>query len=583
MSATVLQQTFGALETLAFTLPGAAGPVASALLHIFGSVFDPEEPDPNKAILDAIQNGFNHLQNNSVKTLISESQNYVDDLDNWITNIQGRTDLDSTATLRTIIPDFDDFDKPITTLDPIINKLNVTIESKDSTIKWMPNPQYLPLAKAQLSMLITLRVSIVCLLNFRVLLQERLAVILNDSDQDIDKQEALSALELLSTYYVSLRVAISNMTDTSTIANIRAQCDQIKANVVANVGSVISGGSDPYYFDRTAAKYYFYLDETGTVRDRQVNVYDNSPTPGGVPTFRLLSDKKTAVDASRTKYIVDLQAQVDVFKNEQVSIYEHVQKLAEDTTISPNPPAAKPQVDYDSDTGWLGAWQHTGKFVRYAIGFIGTQALVPPPGSKLLQHSDWHQCIQPSSFCPVITLPNDPNKMAVGRIVYRDVADDTSGTNLITLSIRIPNVTQLALTDLLPVNDDDVCPNVLIPPILWAENYATSQTGKTWPSSYRVRYRYKLQKSIGGKLCTSLDWSPWSAPRPVHGQDIDTEGYYNNQSYYSSQLLIPDPGDSSCTFILQRQFKGQNSVEIASSVSKAKQAGMLFLSDQAGV
>lgn len=584
MSASPVQQTLNALETLAFILPGPWGPVASAGIHLFGTLFNPDQKDdPAKPILDAIKNGLSDLQKNTTLNNIKEAQNYLSTLDNWVGKTSNRPDLESVSTLTTLIKAMADLDDPITDLDKVINKLDVDVATNLS--------QYLNLSQTKISTLVSLRVSMVSLLNFRVLLQQRLVNALKDSNLPNDQARVIDELRFLATYFVSLQTyGIQALTDPAAVNKLKTACDDVRDQAIQNVQDVQAEGSAPTEFTPNDAVSYYFVDDTGT-KHSETNAYDSDTVStyvnGGfaVTTNYYLRppDKRPAATSARNSYIADLSTRCDTFRDQQASIFETAQTLAAGTTGSPTVSVKGPDVDYTVDTKWTGAWKHTKKYVSYAVVFVGPEGWVPDFSRAI--YSDWIECKLGSSYCPVISLPTDP--YAKGRIVLRSVADDSHGNNAQTTVLSVDNATQTEFTDLDPDNQDDVCPNVFVPPVYWAANYLYTQAGRTWPDPYRVRYRYRWQKTIGGKVCSSVQWSPWGLPRAFGGQDIDSKGFLYNPSYYSFQLLVPDPYDAKSSFVLQRHFANQpvpddDNPGIRCRVSNAKRGGMLFLSDNEG-
>jgi hypothetical protein len=581
LAASGVQQSISALETIAFVLPGPWGPIASAALHIFGAAFSPNEADPNQPVLDAIKAGLNDLQSNATLNKIQEAQNYLATLDRWVNVV---ATYDTIALLDYYIGKMDDFDRPISDIDKVINALDVNVTTS------LPN--YLDLAQGIISTLISLQVSVLSIRNLRVLLQQRLVGLLQDSVQPKDQARVSAETEDLLIYYSSLRdFGIKPMVDPQTALTLKTRCDTIKAVMVAKVGAVTKSGYPPTPGSIGSAnrESYSYTDENGNVRDTLQNSYRLStisvPTNHGsiqVPAYVLVPpDQRAAVDALRTKYIQRLEASCDAFRDDQMSVYDAAKKLAAATRVAPPAPGPNPpDVVYGFDTGWAGAWKFAGKFVRYAIAYVGDQNVVPDE-SELI-YSDWTACTQPDSVCPVVTLPVDAMGLAVSRIVYRDIADTAAGTNSVMSQFTIPNAAQTRLVDLFPVDADDVCPNVTTPPVAWNCVHDANNPKRTWPEPYRVRYRYRLQKTVKGVVCTSLDWSPWCVPLSHSGVDVDSSGFLYIAGYYGAVLTVPDPHDANCTFVLQRERKDQGVREIKCTFGKAPAFGTFYLTDDDG-
>lgn len=575
-----LKQSMDALETIAFVLPGPWGPIASAALHILGGQLDPDQPDPNKPVLDAIKNGFANLDSAMAQNAINKGSKTIGKVKDWIKTTEAMDDLDTNPTsVQSVIDDIGDFDKPFTNYNQIEVEVDLAIDKSAKN--------YLDLKKAQISSLIGLRMCCACVLNYRVLLQQKLVTMHQESDEQEDRAKVLDDMRYLETYYARLKAYIeTEITDPSVLKEFESQCDEMKQTLTSRIGPVQRDGSDPYVFNPSARVSYYYVDtaDPNTKLDQTDNTYDYHPARttftgkfvSVAPAFwTLAQDMRAHVEQLRRDRLARLAKECDDFKAESTNVLATAQSIMADTKADPAPPSKKPEVDYDNDTDWNNAWQFTGKYVRYAVLFQGsTRNTLASP------HSDWHHCTEGSSCCPSVSLPADSSGLAIARIVHRDVADDPSSKAAVTYVVPVPNMTDDSLVDLCPVDDGDVCPNAPISPILMYCNYNADEPKRTWPDPYRVRYRYSYQRTIGGKVCRSLSPSPWFVQTRNGGNDFDADSYFYSKAYYSAQLLVPHI--EGCDFVLERQFKGEDPKVIKSRTAAAAQAGMIFLEDDEG-
>lgn len=582
MPRTALDQTFNALETIAFVLPGPWGPIGSAALHLlggfFGGIFDPEQPDPNKPVLDAIDTLGKTLETFQIENNIKESTNYIASLRSWLADTSTYDDLDSNpATLLRVIDSIhQDLDGPVNQIDRVINHLDIDIPK---------NSGYEAISQAKLSTLIGLGVSMASILNFRVLLRQKLVTLYRESDEKQDQEALLGATRDLEADFVAAHAFIkSHIASQAAIDDIESRCDSIKTTLQGHITPVTrSGGSPSVFHPHNAVRYWFINAMTG-----ESHGYGNTyqldspgPTPPGLaipppPTWTETHDARADAEAARAAIIAAIAARCDSFKNDALKTLRTAKAIMDATRADPAPPSLRPDVDHDNDTGWKGAWRFKGKQVRYAVLFQGSTCNTQPSPA-----SDWHLCGEDDSFCPAVSLPGDPSGLAIARIVHREVADDTAGTNAVTYVIPVPNMASGTLVDLCPVNEGDIVPNALIAPVIMYSSYNADQRGRTWPDPYKVRYRYAYTRPIDGAPAQSLAWSPWAVPKDLANYEVDDEGYYYYRGpYYAPQMLVPLV--EGCGLVLQRQFKGGSLTIIKSRAVKAKAPGMIFLEDDEG-
>ncbi len=583
MTQSALHQSLDALGTIAFVLPGPWGPIASAGLHLLdgflGGILDPDQPDPNKPVLDAIDNLARTLETFQTRNNIQESTNYIASLRSWLDDASGYDDLDSNPTtiLRVLDSIHQDLDGPVNRIDQVINHLDITVPV---------NASYEALSEAKISTLIGLRVSMAAILNFRVLLRQKLVTLYRESNQQQDQADMLNQARNLETDFVMAHTFIKNhIASKAAIGDIESRCDAVKTTLQAMVTPVLQGGDAPSdYHPHNAVQYSFIDTLTGKPYSYPNSYVEGEPSKITIMgaemqesrTWTQTYDAKGDADAARAAFVGAIATRRDAFKTEALESFRTAKAIMDHTMADPAPPSTRPDVDYDNDTEWAGAWKFKGKQVRYAVLFQG--ATCNSPASPA---SDWHRCDEDDSCCPAVTLPTDPSKLAIARIVHREVADDTSGNNAVTYVIPVPNMTADTLVDLAPVNADDVVPNATIAPLVMSSSYNANQAGRTWPDPYQVRYRYAYTRMIGGEPAQSLAFSPWAVPRDRANYDVDDEGYfYCRGPYYSPQMLVPLI--EGCGLILQRQFKNQALAVIKSRTANARAPGMIYLEDDEG-
>lgn len=569
---TALSQSMSALETIAFILPGPWGPIGSAALHMLGTSLDPNEADPDRPVMDAIKSGFSNLESYIAQNNIDTGNSIIADIKNWIGQTEKKSDLDSNpVSLGKVIDAIGSLDLPVSNLDVVASRIETRLAPSLAN--------YEALRQAQISTLIALRVSVACIFNYRVLLQQKLVTLLLSAPEVADRATVVKEMQALQSYFTSLQAFIKqNMTDPGVIAEFGAKCDEMKKALVGRLGPVQKAGSFPGLFHGGDKEYYFYLDnaQPPVELDRRYNDYsDSMANQAGVPVWRLDRDRQAEVTALRAARIARLEKDCDAFAKEALDVLITAQSIMADTKGDPAPPLAAPEVDYGVDTGWKGAWQFVGRYVRYSVLFQG-----PTRNSLASPFSDWHLCQGEDSCCPSITLPADPTGLALARLIQRDVIDHPGGKDVESYIVPVPNMTDDSFVDLCPVNDGDACPNAPIAPVLMYANYNADNPGRTWPDPYRVHYRYCYTRTIAGKAQQSLAWSPWSVAASPDDGGLDFEGYYYNKSYYSAQMLVP--AIAGCGYLLQRQFKSGPIKVIKSRLAPAAQAGMMFLADDEG-
>lgn len=578
MTADPLKTSLSALETIAFVLPGPWGPIASAALNVFGALIDPEQPDPNKPVLDAIAAGFADLKSFLTSQKIDDANGYIKFMEKWLASTEDLKTLDtSTSTLKKVI----DAAKSISTIETPTNAIETTISAVESTLKNADtkSQNYLDLTQAGISTLIGLRVCQASCLNYRVLLQQKLVCALERSDRDEDKKTVFDAMQDLQSYFDVLCTTVKDyIADKDVISDFETKCDNARDTVVHRIGSVQHEGSEPTWPWRSAPDGYYYEDDcTPPIRyDESKNEYQKQIVGAGLYSIGTVEwvktkDQKAHVEQLRTTRISALKKQCDDFKQDALKILQTAKdKATAGVDGQPAPATTKPSVD-QKETEWDKAWKFAGKWVRYSVQFQGTTITTVASPS-----SDWLKCDWSSKTCPAVTLPDDSSGYAVGRIVLREVADDATGHNSTTYAIPLPNMTTKTLVDLCPVNDDDICPTALIAPVIRWCNYDSKKGDpkRTWPDPYRVRYRYKYTNKKG----TSLEWSPWSVPFDRKASDFNNDGYYN-EHYYSAEMLVPPV--AGCDFVLQRKFKGEDPKAIKARVAAAGN-GLVYLCDDEG-
>ncbi len=578
MTANPLKTSLSALETISFILPGPWGPIASAALNVFGTLIDPEQPDPNKPVLDAIAAGFADLKGFLTSQKIDDASGYIRFMEKWLASTEDLKTLDTnTSTLIKVI----DGAKSISTIETPTNAIETTISAVESTLKNADtkSQNYLDLAQAAISTLIGMRVCQSSCLNYRVLLQQKLVCCLERSDRDEDKTNVYGAMQDLQSFFDVLCTTVKDyLADKSVIKDFETKCDDARDALVNRIGPVTYEGSEPTWpWDSAESDGYYYQDNcTVPIRyDERKNQWDTVLVGGSMGNFTTRWEKKTdrkhEVEQLRANRIATLKKQCDDFKQDALKILQTAKdKATAGVDGQPAPATTKPSVD-QKQTEWDNAWKFTDKWVRYSVQFQGTTITTVASPS-----SDWLKCDWPSKTCPEVTLPDDPSGYAVGRIVLREVADDATGHNSTTYAIPLPNMTTKKLVDLCPVNDDDICPTALIAPVIRWCNYDSKKGDpkRTWPDPYRVRYRYKYTNKKG----TSLEWSPWSVPFDRKSSDFNNDGYYN-EHYYSAQMLVPPAAD--CDFVLQREFKGEDPKAIKARVAAAGN-GLVYLCDDEG-
>ena len=578
MTANPLKTSLSALETISFILPGPWGPIASAALNVFGTLIDPEQADPNKPVLDAIAAGFADLKGFLTSQKIDDASGYIKFMEKWLASTEDLKTLDTnTSTLIKVI----DGAKSISTIETPTNAIETTISAVESTLKNADtkSQNYLDLAQAGISTLIGIRVCQASCLNYRVLLQQKLVCCLERSDRDEDKTNVYGAMQDLQSFFDVLCTTVKDyLADKSVLKDIETKCDDVRDALVNRIGPVTYEGSEPTWpWDSAESDGYYYQDNCAVpIRyDELKNQWDTVLVGGSMGNFTTRWEKKTdrkrEVEQLRANRITTLKKQCDDFKQDALKILQTAKdKSTAGVDGQPAPATTKPSVD-QKQTDWDNAWKFAGKWVRYSVQFQGTTITTVASPS-----SDWLKCDWSSKTCPEVTLPDDPSGYGIGRIVLREVADDSTGHNSTTYAIPLPNMTTKKLVDLCPVNDDDICPTALIAPVIRWCNYDSKKGDpkRTWPDPYRVRYRYKYTNKKG----TSLEWSPWSVPFDRKTSDFNSDGYYN-EHYYSAQMLVPPAAD--CDFVLQREFKGEDPKAIKARVAAAGN-GLVYLCDDEG-
>ncbi|SUS08540.1 hypothetical protein DF3PA_40139 [Candidatus Defluviicoccus seviourii] len=578
MTANALKTSLSALETISFILPGPWGPIASAALNVFGTLIDPEQPDPNKPVLDAINAGFADLKGFLTSQKIDEASDYVKTMEKWLASTGDLKTLDTnTSTLQKVI----DAVKSLSTIEIPANAVETAISAVEATLKNADtkSQNYMDLAQAAISTLIGLRVSQASCLNYRVLLQQKLVCSLQNSDRDEDKKNLFGAMQDLQSYFDFLCTTIKDyLAEKGVLNDFEAKCDDVRDKLVNRIGSVTYEGSEPTWpWDSAESDGYYYQDNCAVpIRyDELKNQWDTVLVSGAMGDFTTRWEKKTdrkhEVEQLRANRIVALKKQCDDFKQDALKILQTAKdKAASGVDGQPAPASTKPTVE-QKQTEWNNAWKFTAKWIRYSVQFQGTTITTVASPS-----SDWLKCDWSSDTCPEVTLPDDPSGYAIGRIVLREVADDQTGHNSTTYAIPLPNMTTKTLVDLCPVNDDDICPTALIAPVIRWCNYDSKKGDpkRTWPEPYRVRYRYKYTNKKG----KSLEWSPWSVPFDRKSADFNNDGYYN-ANYYSAQMLVPPVPN--CDFVLQRKFKDEDPKAIKARVAAAGN-GLVYLCDDEG-
>ncbi|MEZ5904653.1 MAG: hypothetical protein R3C69_05965 [Geminicoccaceae bacterium] len=258
MTESALHQSLDALGTIAFVLPGPWGPIASAGLHILdgflGGIFDPDQPDPNKPVLDAIDNLAKTLETFQTQNNITESTNYIASLRSWLDDTSSYPDLASNpATLLRVLDGIhQDLDGPVNQIDQVINHLDIPVPV---------NSSYEALSQAKISTLIGLRVSMASILNFRVLLRQKLVTLYRESDQRQDQADMLNQARNLETDFVVAHTFIKNhIASPAAIGNIESRCDTIKTTLQGSITAVTETGSDPTWIHPSNAVQHTFID-----------------------------------------------------------------------------------------------------------------------------------------------------------------------------------------------------------------------------------------------------------------------------------------------------------------------------------
>lgn len=579
-----LKSSLAAMETIAFVLPGPWGPVASAALHMIGDIFNPDDDTAqDQIVIDQIKAGVTEIKTFTAQNGIDLSKSYIADIEKWMDTTSQEADLESNPqTMRRVISEIETLALPTGSIDTALAGLDISLDTQ--------SPGYQDVAEAQIACFVQLRVTVAHCLNYRVVMQNKLVLWLQASDDPKDRATVLTELRNLEDFFNVLAAFLKvNMTAQDNIDDIKARCAKILTSLVNRVGPVTSSGSAPGVFSSGSTITYSCIDASNppATISKKDNVYHYSTSGGGGSLnfdFYLSKDMAPVVAADRANFIKALQDRNAAFQADCVAVFAKAKDIMADTPADPAPPAQAPTVTLKTSTGWPKAWKYTGKFISYAVGLQGatrSTGLVSP-------YSDWVAAPASGDICPVVSLSGTSSSgLAIARIVYLRVSDDASGNNPTTIVTAIPNMTDTAFTDLQPVNADDACPNALVAPVMSSFSFNANDPNRTWDKDYRVRYRFKYTAVVNGQATESIDWSPWAVPSTelLGYFTIEADGYTHfNSAYYGPQMLVPRRPGLGC--ILQRQFK-INGVEqpartIRTSVAPAKNLRMVYLDDGEG-